>query len=283
MPHVFACIDGSPAAPAVCDYATWASLRLQTPLSLLHVLDHAQYPQASDLSGAIGLGSREHLLDELAALDEKRSKLALEQGHLMLEAAKARATAAGIDNPQLRQRHGDLVDSLGELQANIRLLVIGRQGEASASLGQHIGSHLESVIRTLQRPVLVSCGEFKAPQSYLFAFDGSATARKGLEMIAASPLLKGLICHLVMIGAESDAAWAQLKGAQQALDESASEVHLALRGGEVESSLHAYQAEHGIDLLVMGAYGHSRIRQFLVGSTTSHLLRSSTGPLLVLR
>jgi nucleotide-binding universal stress UspA family protein len=283
MPHVFACIDGSPAAPAVCDYAAWASLRLQAPLSLLHVLEHAQYPQPSDLSGAIGLGSREHLLDELAALDEKRSKLALEQGHLMLESAKARATAAGIDNAQLRQRHGDLVDSLGELQEDIRLLVIGRQGEASASLGQHIGSHLENVIRTLQRPVLVSCGEFKAPQSYMFAFDGSATARKGLEMIAASPLLKGLVCHLVMVGSESDEAWEQLKRAQRVLQESASEVHIALCAGEVESSLHAYQAEHDIDLLVMGAYGHSRIRQFLVGSTTSHLLRSSTGPLLILR
>ncbi len=33
----------------------------------------------------------------------------------------------------------------------------------------------------------------------------------------------------------------------------------------------------------MGAYGHSRIRQFFVGSTTSSLLRTSTTPLLLLR
>ncbi|WP_373217286.1 universal stress protein, partial [Parasutterella excrementihominis] len=47
--------------------------------------------------------------------------------------------------------------------------------------------------------------------------------------------------------------------------------------------LHAYQAEHGIDLLVMGAYGHSHIRQFLVGSTTTTMLRTSTLPVLLLR
>ncbi|QLC73647.1 universal stress protein [Pseudomonas sp. LPB0260] len=283
MSHVMACIDGSPAAPAVCDYAAWASQRLQAPLSFLHVLDQVQYPQRQDLSGAIGLGSREHLLEELAELDEKRSKLALEQGHLMLEAAKARATAAGIGDIQLRQRHGDLVDSLGELQQDIRLLVIGRQGEASASQTEQVGSHLENAIRTLQRPILVSCGEFQAPRSYLFAFDGSATARKGIELIAASPLLKGLPCHLVMVGADTVEAREQLKAAERALQGSAAEVHLAIRAGEVEPTLHAYQAEHGIDLLVMGAYGHSRIRQFLVGSTTSHLLRSSNGPLLILR
>jgi nucleotide-binding universal stress UspA family protein len=283
MTQVMACIDGSPAAPAVCDYAAWASLRLGAPLCFLHVLDQVQYPQRSDLSGNIGLGSREHLLEELAALDEQRGKLALEQGHHLLEAAKARASADGVANPQLRQRHGDLVDSLVELQQDIRLLVIGRQGEASASLGQQVGSHLENVIRTLQRPILVSCGEFKAPQNYMFAYDGSATARKGIEMIAASPLLKGLPCHLLMVGADSNDAREQLKAAEQVLQGSASEVHLAIRAGEVEPTLHAYQAEHGIDLLAMGAYGHSRIRQFLVGSTTTHLLRSSESPLLILR
>ncbi|MDO2133227.1 universal stress protein [Escherichia coli] len=47
--------------------------------------------------------------------------------------------------------------------------------------------------------------------------------------------------------------------------------------------MHAYQEEHGVDLLVMGAYGHSRIRQFLVGSTTAHMLRTTTTALLLLR
>ena len=37
------------------------------------------------------------------------------------------------------------------------------------------------------------------------------------------------------------------------------------------------------DLLVMGAYGHSRLRNMLVGSTTTALLRGSTVPVLVVR
>ncbi|WP_339081227.1 universal stress protein [Pseudomonas sp. TMP9] len=283
MTHVMACIDGSPSTRAVCDYAAWAGQRLSAPLTLLHVLDEVQYPTQPDLSGAIGLGSREHLLEELASLDQKRHTLAMQQGRLMLEAARERVQTEGVEPALLRQRHGDLVECLSELEADIRLLVIGRQGKTCDGLNQLLGSHLENVIRTVQRPILVSCSEFKAPQSYMLAYDGSATARKSLEIIAASPLLKGLPCHLVMIGAESSDAWEQLKAAERVVQGSASEVHLAIRAGEVEPTLHAYQLEQGIDLLVMGAYGHSRIRQFLVGSTTSTLLRTSNSALLILR
>jgi len=53
--------------------------------------------------------------------------------------------------------------------------------------------------------------------------------------------------------------------------------------GDVEATLRAYQAEHMIDLLVMGAYGHSRIRQLLLGSTTTDMLRRATIPILLLR
>jgi len=283
MTQIMACIDGSQSTRTVCDYAAWASQRLSAPLTLLHVLDERQYPRQTDLSGAIGLGSREHLLDELAQLDQQRHTLAMEQGRLMLDAARERVEAAGVASAQLRQRHGALVDCLHELAADIRLLVIGRQGKTSDSLSQLLGSHLENVIRTLHRPILVSCGEFKAPQSYMLAYDGSATARKSLEMIATSPLLKGLPCHLLMVGAESSDAWEQLKAAERVIKDSASEVHLAIRAGEVEPTLHAYQLEQGIDLLAMGAYGHSRIRQFLLGSTTSALLRTSNSALLILR
>ena len=283
MNNVLACIDGSPQASAVCDCAAWASLRMTAPLTLLHVLDHQQYPVASNLSGNIGLGSREYLLDELAALDEKRSRLALEEGRIMLDAARQRAITAGVAQPEVRQRHGDLVATLRDLEADIRLLVIGKQGEGSGSDLQHIGSQLESVTRTLHRPILVTPASFSAPNSVMLAFDGSATTRKGVEMLATSQLFTGIPIHLVMVGADTGDNHALLETARDALTAAGFEVHIAIRAGEVEPALHGYQAEHDVDLLVMGAYGHSRIRQFLVGSTTTSMLRTTTTPLLLLR
>ncbi|MEH6388206.1 MAG: universal stress protein [Pseudomonas profundi] len=281
--NVLACIDGSRSAGAVCDYAAWASLQLAAPLTLMHVLDHTHAPQVTDLSGNIGLGSREHLLNELAELDARRGKLMREQGQFLLEASAERARAAGVVEPQSRQRHGSLTDTLLELQAEIRLLVIGRQGEAGDSLGGHVGSHLESVVRTMHRPILVTSGDFHRPTSVMLAFDNSATTRKGVDMLAESPLFKGMPIHLVMVGPDTRDHQEPMNAARQRLERAGFEVHSVIRAGNVDQVLLDYQAQHGIDMLVMGAYGHSRIRQFFVGSTTTHLLRKATGPVLLLR
>lgn len=280
--YVVACIDGSTYSPAVCDAAAWASLRLAAPLSFLHVL-HKVHDAKDDLSGSIGFGAQESLLEELALLDEPRGKLAMERGRQVLLAAKERARAAGVVEPEGRQRHGDLVQTLTELEAGVRLLVLGRRGEEADVASEHLGSHLERVIRSLHRPILMTPPEFSAPQRVMIAFDGSATTRKGVEMVAGSPLFRGLPCHLVMVGADSAEARAQLAKARKTLEEAGFEAPAVMLSGEVEKALRRYQQDQGIDLIIMGAYGHSRIRHLLIGSTTTELMRRSAVPLLLLR
>ncbi|BBA36703.1 UspA, universal stress protein [Methylocaldum marinum] len=283
MTKVMACIDGSRAATAVCDYAAWASRRLRAPLTFIHVLDKSQYPVDGNLSGNIGLGSRESLLEELTALDEKRGKLAREQGRLMLAEAKARAVADGIESPSCVQRHGSLVDTLLEFEEDIRLLVMGKQGETTNGANHHIGSHLETIIRTMHRPILVTPHQFREPKRVMFAFDGSATTRKGIEMVANSPLFRGLSCHILTAGKESSGTREHLNWARAALARAGFDVTAEIRDGDVLKVTEQYRQEHDIDLLIMGAYGHSRIREFLVGSTTTSMLTNATPPVLVLR
>jgi nucleotide-binding universal stress UspA family protein len=202
----------------------------------------------------------------------------------MLEAAKARTVADGVTRPiTSRQRHGELVDTLLELESDIRLLVMGRQGEQGDNIGEHVGSHLENVVRTLHRPILVIPSDYTEPQRILIAFDGSATTRKAVEMVAASPLFRGRPCHVVMVGADKADARDQLDWARTTLEKAGFEVTASLRSGQVEEVLCGYREEHAIDLIVMGAYGHSKIREFLVGSTTTKLIRQSKVPLLLLR
>ncbi|GAA3528316.1 universal stress protein [Zobellella aerophila] len=281
--NVMACIDGSGFAGAVCDFASWASLRLDAPLTLIHVLDKAKQPDLADLSGTIGLGTQEHLLEELAGLDEQRARLAKEQGRLMLEAARERAVKDGVNEPTTLQRHGELVDTLVEFEPHTRLLVLGRHGEDSDSAFAHLGSHVEQVIRAVHRPVLVTLGEFKAPQHIMLAFDGSATTRKGVEMLAQSPLFKGLSCHLVLVGADTDDNREQLNWAKTTLETAGIHAPARIVAGDVDKVLGQYQQDNHIDLMVMGAYGHSRIRQWLVGSTTTAMIAAAKAPLLVLR
>ncbi len=280
---VVACIDGSAYSPGVTEYASWAALRLGAPLTFLNVLDHAHAQRPTDLSGSIGLGAQEQLLSELAELDARKGKLAMEQGRLMLNAARDRADGLGVADVRLRQVHGALVDRLSELEGEIRLLVLGKRGETAHEATDHLGSNLERVIRAMHRPILVVPLEFAAPTSVLIAYDGSETTRKGVEMIAASPLFKGLPLHVVQVGEPDAQHRASQEQAVAALQETGHDVTTVIVPGQPEAALTGYQREHGTDVLVMGAYGHSRIRHLLVGSTTTAMIRSAAVPLLLLR
>jgi nucleotide-binding universal stress UspA family protein len=286
MSKIIACIDGSRAAINVCAASAWAQQQLNAPLELLHVLEKTDYPAEGNMSGNIGLGTREHLLEELAELDGKRSRLMLEQGRFMLAEARKQVEEAGVSNEQISelQRHDFLVDTLLEFEPDTRLLVMGRQGEAHDSASDAVGSHLENVTRTLQKPILVALDNFKAPERFMLAYDGSVTANKALKMVAQSPLFKGIPCHLVMAGKRLERQREQLANAKTMLEGAGFAVTTAeLEQEEVRTALLAYVEEQQIDMLVMGAWGHSRIRQFLLGSMTHWMLHNSKVPLLLLR
>ncbi|MGI2048893.1 universal stress protein [Shewanella oncorhynchi] len=284
MTNVIACIDGSKVTLAVCDASSWAAQQLDAPVTLLHVLDKSAYPTETNLSGNIGLGTREHLLAEMVELEARRGKLALEQGKYMLQDAKIRVVEKQPSRMVATlQRHGDLVETLLEQESHARLVVMGRQGEQHQDQAQAIGSHLENVIRTLKQPILVVMDEFTAPKRFMIAYDGSVTARKALDRVVSSPLLKGLECHLVMVSDDQSLATAELALVAESLIAADFNVVTAFCQGEVQTALEIYQLEHQIDLMVMGAYGHSRIREFFVGSNTTRMISKSHIPLLLLR
>jgi nucleotide-binding universal stress UspA family protein len=284
MNKVYACIDGRATTAAVIDWAAWAAQRLPAPLELLHVLERSpELPNVGDYTGAIGLGAQEVLLQQLSALDEQRSKLQ-QAGRDMLEAASLRAQNAGLPVPATHMRHGELVDTLLELEPELRLCVLGANHRASGPRKLHLDHHVESVIRALQRPVLVATSEhFAPPERFVVAYDASPTARKMVDMVAASPLLRGLPALIAMVGADTTEAQEQLAAAAELLRVAGFSVQTRLLAGEPEQALPELLASQGAALLVMGAYGHSRIRQLIVGSTTTTLLRLSEVPVLILR
>ena len=281
MTNIFACIDGSPAMTAVCDAAAWAAANTGLPVTLLHVLEKNEFEGESDLSGNIGLGSREQLLKELAELDHQRSRLAHEQGRMLLNGGKAYLADLGMTGVETLQRHGQLVETTQELSSGLRMLIMGKQGTTHAH--DLIGSNIENVTRTLANPIMMVQPGFQAPSRFLFAYDASPTAKKVLELIASSPLLKGLECELMMVGEPSDEYERPLAQAKQVLKSAGIRVEAMLLQGAVVPVVFQHATEVGSDLIVMGAYGHSMIKQFIVGSSTTGIPKTTKTSLLLLR
>ncbi|OJX78590.1 universal stress protein [Magnetospirillum sp. 64-120] len=281
---VLACVDPSRYAEFVADYSAWAARRMTAPLEFLHVIDrHPETADTKDNSGAIGFDAQETLLEQLSAKDAARAKAAREQGRVFLNALRERALAAGAGQVDTRQRYGDLETTLAEQEHGVRLLVLGRQGEAAGDTSRDIGRNVERTVRALHKPILTVTAEFQEPQRVLFAFDGGATARRGVEMVAASPLLRGLPIHLLMSGKASRDGRRHLDAAKSRLDQAGFATTAALVAGDAETVIAQAVREQGYDLLIMGAYSHSPLRTWLFGSKTSDLLRSATIPTLLLR
>lgn len=281
---VLACVDQSAFADHVTDYAAWAALRMGAPLELLHVIDrHPETSQSQDRSGSLTPNAQENLLGELAAADAVRSKAAREQGRLFLNRLRERALAAGAQTVDVRQRLGHLDETLHEQQHGVRLFVLGRHGASAQTTQRDWGRNVERVVRALDRPILTVTEGFKAPERVLMAFDGSRITRQGVEMVAGSPLFRGLPVHLLMAG-QSRAAGARHMAWATAQLEAAGLVVVGERvPGDPQTAIAQAIASKGSDLLVMGAYTHSPLRSLFMGSKTADVLRAARIPTLLLR
>ena len=280
---ILALVDGSTYATSVCHAAAWIAKRLGGGVDLLHILPDTHSKGSGDLSGALKLGARTALLEELVTLDAQRAKLATAQGHAILDDAKALIEADGIAPVGVKLRHGDLIETLTALRPEARALVIGKRGEGSAGAFEHLGLNLERIIRSATVPVFVAAREFRPITSVLIAYDGSASADRAVERIAQSPVFTGPTAVLAYAGDDAPAIRHQMEAAQARLIAAGLQVTIAIETGEPDVALQRSIAAEGFDLLVMGAYGHSRIRNLIIGSTTTAMIRACKVPVLIYR
>jgi len=282
MAKIIALVDGSVYSESVCDYAAWVALRKEASVEVMHVLGRRDEAK-SNLSGNIGLGARTKLMDELADLDAQKAKLAQQRGRAILEDAEARLRSDGVEHVITRLRHGDLIEELLLAEKDADLVVIGKRGEAADFATLHLGSNLERVVRASRIPVLVTSRAFSEPRNFLLAFDGGKSAMKAVEHVAKSKVFAGLSAQLLTVDEPTTIKNRALEGAAATLKSAGYEVESTVIKGDPEAVISERCKSGHLDMLVMGAYGHSRIRSLIIGSTTTEMVRLCQIPVLLFR
>ncbi|HEX2135733.1 MAG TPA: universal stress protein [Microvirga sp.] len=206
------------------------------------------------------------------------------EGHRTLEgfAAEARRLGVIVEVRPVEVAFGLTGRALGPV-ARLFDLTILEQPNPDAPSEREI--MLESALFGSGRPVLIVPYVQIAPfrlETVLVAWDGSATSARAVG--DAMPfLVRATRVEVVTLGETADAQEAP----GQALTR-----HLARHGvaavfrshptaDDVASTLlsHAFDAE--ADLMVMGGYGHSRFREFILGGATRGILETMTLPVLM--
>lgn len=280
---IIALVDGSIYSESVCHHAAWIAQRTQAPVELIHILGRREAPEQSDLSGAIRLGARSKLMEELAELDAQRAKLVSHRGRAILEDARAIVDRDGVTGITTRLRHGDVVEAIAEIEGEARVIVIGKRGEAADFAKGHLGSNLERIVRAAHRPVFVAARAFRPIETVLVAHDGGRSAMKAVDHIARSSFFANLAVTVVTVGAGTPEVRKGLDDACALLAAAGIRAESRIVPGQPEVELGKLVDQDGFGMLVMGAYGHSRIRSLVIGSTTTEMMRSCKVPVLLLR
>lgn len=283
MDRIIALIDASAYSTSVCEHAAWVAQKTGFGIDLLHVVPHRHGEGAPvNLTGNLTLGARTELMETLTRHDEETARLARERGRALVEAARSHLEANG-QAASVRLRTGDLLEAVREVEDEARVLIIGKRGEHADFAKRHLGSNLERVARAAHRPVLVAARAFKQPERALIAFDTGPSVAKAIDHIARGKLFAGMTLHLLHAGEESADMRKAIEAAAQTLREAGHTVETSIEPGEPEAVIASHVGEGGADMLVMGAYGHSRIRNLIIGSTTTQMVRACKVPVLLFR
>lgn len=154
------------------------------------------------------------------------------------------------------------------------------------------GRHLvEDLLLTAGRPILVipHAGLFRTlGTNVLIGWNGSREAARALN--DAIPLIDQgasvVILEALPVGSKSgpnDTSTADVSRhlARHGID--AKTNHTVMTGISASDVLLSYAADVGADLLVVGGYGHSRLRELTLGGVTRGLLQHMTLPVLMSR
>ena len=288
MKKILLCTDGSAYSQVSYKYAAWLAGRIKIDLEILYVTDSRgeQAAQTADFSGSIGINSYQQLLRELVEVEAAKAKINHKRAEIILDRAKHffSDSSSQIQSIKLIHKTGFLVDLFHQLEQDSDLIILGKRGENANFATEHLGANMERIVRSSHKPCLVTPREFQPIKRILLAYDGGKSCQKAIEYLGKSAAFQDLELHLITVDTgNTEKAHQHLNYANQAISEAGYTPIAKILTGNAETEMERYLAANNIDLLVMGAYGHSRIRHLIIGSTTAQMLRKSHIPILLFR
>jgi nucleotide-binding universal stress UspA family protein len=199
------------------------------------------------------------------------------RGHELLADFAAAAAREGV-NAQTALDFGLIANQICERSKSADLVVLGYRG-AQAALGGIAGS----VARRASGTVLICPASAHELRRLVLAFDGSDRACKAMH--AAAEMAAGLDAALTIltVSRDSKAAERRLAQARAYFEPYGVRAEFHHLTGHAAQEIVKFVRQQQSDALFIGAYGHSRLVEMMLGSTTEHVLHSSPCPVFLSR
>ncbi len=274
---ILVALDGSQHSDAALQYALWLAERLRATLIGLHVIDIVSIEGSfvHDVSGSLGF---EPYLDFSAKMREALQ----ERGRVLLDTFAQRCRERHIPCDQALPL-GIIANEICDQARTADLVVVGHRGVNEQFSTGLLGSTTESVTRKSPKPVLVSPMQFREIHRPLLAYDGSQRASAAMHVAAELASALGLPLAVVHVARDGAPNGKVLDEARRYLQSYDVRLECETVSGPPHERIVEMIRDRGYDLLFIGAYGHSRIIEMVLGSTTEFVLRNSPCPVFLAR
>ena len=219
-----------------------------------------------------------------AMVEAQKRAAAMEMARVESEFNRC-ASAAGFGNIEMRTAIDDPVDAMTLHARYADLVVIG---QAEADSGSNLPMDFpERLVLAAGRPVLIlpSVGDFASiGKRILVAWSPSREATRAVT--DAIPMLRLAASVHVMAVNPKRSEHGSVAGADIGLYLARHGVRVEVKsdfGAEIDigNELLSRAADLEADLIVMGGYGHSRLKEWVLGGATRTILASMTSPVLM--
>jgi nucleotide-binding universal stress UspA family protein len=275
--------DGSANSLTALEYGIYIARKLDTSLTGLYVIDVnlIQGPMLTDISGSAGMPPYEGFFDAIEkTLDEKAD--------FILQEFKERCRNAAIKS-EVKKTIGKISQVIIEEAQSVDMILMAKKGEHfHLKEGGLLGSVAEAVARNSGKPVLVTPENFVEIESMALAYDGSNSALEALQLSLELSQYNTWPLTVIIINPDSKKAAALIAQVEEANQKEPDEPPIAdcetiILSGKESDEIIKFIREGSVELMVIGAYGHNRLRELLIGSTTSQVVRKSPIPVLLIR
>ena len=283
MNNILIPTDGSANSLTALQYGIYIARKLGASLTGLYVIDVnlIQGPMLTDISGSVGMPPYEGFFDAIEkSLEEKAD--------VILKEFWERCQKSGIKS-EIKRAIGKISSVIIEEAQTADMILMAKKGENfHLKDGGLLGSVAEAVVRNSGKPVLVTPENFVEIESMALAFDGSVSATKALQLSLELSENNAWPLTVIIISSDPKKAAALIAQVEEENQKEPDEPPIAdceiisLSGKEADEII-KFIKEGSVELMVMGAYGHNRLRELLVGSTTSQVIRKSPIPVLLVR
>jgi len=270
--------DGSDNSNIALEYGIYIAPKFDATITGLHVIDVSliQGPIITDISGAVGMPPYDGFFEAIeTSLNEK--------AQFILKDFQERCKKNGIV-AEVKKTIGKIDQIIVEEAQNVDLVLMAKKGEHfHLKEGGLLGSVAEAVVRHCGKPVMVTPEIFHEIESMGIAYDGSEPAKKALKLSLEISSQAAWPLTVVIITADAKKTDKLCTEAEELAGRySADCAIITLQGKESEEIL-KFIREGSVELMVMGAYGHNRLRELFLGSTTTNVIRKSSIPVLLTR